>query len=185
MEITLKVQPLTEEIIEDLERRNLIKRFRPSQRIIDAAPGTIEVDRVYETDPAFGSHMLICAGFNKSTVDLAFHSDQEDFLLINEGRVQKPLILVLVLKSETEFQELVSTQGLSSKDLLALELKFNDPRLSFFTMNSHTLHCEWTVPGPGPANVFYVTEPSDLDIQPVSLGDYSIKIDYISEPEGL
>lgn len=184
MELTLKVQPLTEEIIEDLERRNLIKRFRPSQRIIHAAPGTIEVDRVYETDLVFGSHMLICAGFNKSTVDIAFHSDQEDFLLINEGRVQKPLVLVIALKSETEFKELVSDQGLTSEDILALELKFNDPRLSFFTMKSRTLHCEWTVPGPGPANVFYVTEPSNLDMQTVSLGDYTIKIDYIPEPEG-
>ena len=184
MELTLKVQPLTEEIVEDLERRNLIKGFRPSQRIINAAPGTIEVDRVYETDPVFGSHMLICAGFNKSTVDIAFHSDQEDFLLINEGRAQKPLILVIALKSEAEFKELVSAQELKSEDLLALELKFNDPRLSFFTMKSRTLHCEWTVPGPGPANVFYVTEPSNLDMQPVSLGDYTIKIDYIPEPEG-
>ena len=158
--------------------------FRPSRRIVDAAPGTIEVDRVYETDPVFGSHMLICAGFNKSTVDLAYHSDQEDFLLINEGRDQKPLILVIVLKTKAEFQHLISTQGLTSEAFLALELMFNDPRLSFFTMNSHTIHCEWTVPGAEPANIFYVTEPSNLDIQPVSLSDYLIKIDYIPESKG-
>jgi hypothetical protein len=41
-----------------------------------------------------------------------------------------------------------------------------------------TPHCEWTVPGPGPASVFYVTEPSDLDVRPIDMGDYSLKIAY-------
>lgn len=184
MEIKLHVRPVTEEILLDLERRKLIQRFQPSERIVKAAPDTIEVDRIYETDPQFGSHMLICAGFNKSTVDIAFHSDREDFLLINEGREQKPLILVIALKSAEELKELASNGKLTGEDLLALELKFNDPRLSFFTMNSFTPHCEWTVPGPGPANVFYVTEPSQLDMQPVSLADYSIRIIYSPDIEG-
>lgn len=181
MEITLPVRPVTEEILVDLERRGLIQRFRPTDRIVNAAPGTIEVDRVYETDPQFGTHMLICAGFNKSVVEIAYHSDREDFLLINEGREQKPLILVIALRSAEELQELAENGKLAAEDLLALELKFNDPRLSFFTMNSFTPHCEWTVPGPGPANVFYVTEPNQLDMQPVPLGEISIQIAYSSD----
>ena len=167
-----------------MEELKLIQRFLPAQKVVNAAPGSVEVDRVYETDPKFGSHMLICVGFNKSTVELAYHSDREDFLLINEGRDQKPLILVIALKPADEFMELVASQRLTSDDLLALELKFNDPRLSFFTMNGYTPHCEWTPPGPEPANVFYVTEPNDLDMQPVPLGDYSIDITYNPDPEG-
>jgi hypothetical protein len=29
-----------------------------------------------------------------------------------------------------------------------------------------------------PASVFYVTEPSDLDMRPIDMGDYSLKIAY-------
>jgi hypothetical protein len=43
-------------------------------------------------------------------------------------------------------------------------------------MNGFTPHCEWTVPGPGPASVFFVTEPSDLDVVPLDMGDYDLKI---------
>lgn len=184
MEIKLPVRPVTERILQDLEDRNLIQKFRPVERIVNAAPDTIEVDRVYETDPQFGTHMLICVGFNKSVVEIAYHSDREDFLLINEGREQKPLILVISLKSAEELQSLAENGKLVAEDLMALELKFNDPRLSFFTMNSFTPHCEWTVPGPGPANVFYVTEPNQLDMQPVSLGDTSIQIVFNPNLEG-
>jgi hypothetical protein len=184
MDLNLVVRPINEEILSDLEGRNLIRRFRPSERVMNVAPGTIEVDRVYETDPKFGSHMLICVGFNKSTIELAYHSDQEDFLLVNEGRDQKPLILVIALKPEKEFQKLISNRELTTDELLALELKFNDPCLSFFTMNSFTPHCEWTVPGPDPGNVFYVTEPNQLDYQPILMGDYSISITYAAEAEG-
>lgn len=63
-------------------------------------------------------------------------------------------------------------------DVLALELKFNDLLVSFFTMNAHTAHCEWTILGDGPANVFYVTEPSDLDILRIDMKDYNLLIDY-------
>ena len=184
MELTLTVQPVTEEIMADMEERNLIKRILPSEQVLNIPEGTIEVDRVYETDAQFGSHMLICIGFNKSIVEMAYHSDNEDFILINEGREQKPLILIIALHSVEELHRLISTSQLTADDLLALDLTFNDPRLSFFTMNSFTPHCEWTVPGPGPANVFYVTEPNNLDMQPISLGEYTINIDYPSEVEG-
>jgi hypothetical protein len=63
-----------------------------------------------------------------------------------------------------------------------LEMVFNDPRLSFFTMNAFTPHCEWTVPGPGPASVFFVTEPSDLGIQSIDMGDYALKIAPLTGP---
>ena len=88
------------------------------------------------------------------------------------------LCLVIGLHPEPEFQRLVSTGQLTEDDIWALELKFNDPRLSFFTMNALTPHCEWTVPGEEPANVFYVTEPSSLDMRLIDMHDYSIKIDY-------
>jgi hypothetical protein len=177
-ELTLKVRPVTEEAMAALEARGLLQRLLPSSEVLEAPEGEVRVERVYTTDPRFGPHMLIGVGFNKSKVELAIHLDKEDFILINEGREQKPLILVIGLHPQPEFQRLVSTGQLTADDVRALEMKFNDPRLSFFTMNGFTPHCEWTIPGPGPANVFFVTEPGDLDIHPINMGDYTLRIVY-------
>jgi len=179
-ELTLKVRPVTEEAMSALEERGLLQRLLPSSGVLEAPERAVKVERIYTTDPQFGSHMLICVGFNKSKVELAIHPDNEDFILINEGREQKPLILVVGLHPEPEFQRLVSTGQLTADDIWALEMKFNDPRLGFFTMNGFTPHCEWTMPGPGPASVFFVTEPSALDIRPINMGDYTLKIAYSS-----
>jgi len=177
-ELTLKVRPVTEEAMSALEKRGLLQRLLPSSEVLEVPEGEVRVERVYTTHPQFGPHMLIGVGFNRSNVELGVHPDKEDFILINEGREQKPLILVIGLHPQPEFQRLVSTGQLTSDDVWALEMKFNNPRLSFFTMNGFTPHCEWTIPGPGPANVFFVTEPGDLDIHPINMGDYTLKIAY-------
>lgn len=161
-----------------LEERGLLQRLLPPPEVLGAPEGSVAVARIYTAEARFGAHMLICAGFNRSTVELAVHSDKEEFLLINEGREQKPLILVIALVSEPELRRLVSTGELTADHIWALELEFNDPRLSFFTMNGFTPHCEWTVPGPGPASVFFVTEPADLDMQPIDMVDYQLRIAY-------
>jgi hypothetical protein len=182
-ELRLQVRPVTEEAMSTLEERGLLRRLLPPPGVLQAPEGSVAVERISTTDARFGAHMLICVGFNRSTVELAVHSDNEEFLLINEGREQKPLILVIALVSEPELRRRASTGELTVDDIWALELKFNDPRLSFFTMNALTPHCEWTVPGPGPASIFYVTEPSDLDMSPLDMGDYNLEIAY-SPPDG-
>lgn len=176
--LTLKVRPVTEEAMLALEERGLLQRFLPPVDVLDVPEGEVKAAYIYTTDIEFGAHMLICAGFNRSRVELATHSDREDIFLINEGRSQKPLILIIGLHPEPEFQKLVSMGQLTEDDIWALELKFNDPRLSFFTMNALTPHCEWTVPGTEPASVFYVTEPSDLDMRSIDMHDFTINIDY-------
>lgn len=176
--LTLKVRPLTREIMSALEKRGLLQRFLPPLQMSEIPEETVKVDRIYTTDPQFGSHMLIRVRFNKSKIELATHPDKEDFILINEGREQKPLILVIGLYPEPEFQKLASTGQLTADDIWALETKFNDPLLSFFTMNGLTPHCEWTIPGPGPANLFFVTEPSGLSLHPIDMSGYTLSIDY-------
>jgi hypothetical protein len=182
-ELVLTVRPVTEEVMAALEERGLLQRLLPPSGVLETPERAVKVEYVYTADPQFGSHMLICVGFNRSKVELAIHPDREEFILINEGREQKPLILVIGLHPELEFQRLVSAGQLTADDVWALEMKFNDPRLSFFTMNGFTPHCEWTMPGPGPASIFFVTEPSGLDIRPISMGDYTLKIAY-SPPGG-
>jgi hypothetical protein len=176
--LTLKVRPVTEELMAALEERGLLQRFSPSLEALETPEGAVKVERIYTTDPQFGSHMLICVAFNKSEVQLATHPDKEDFILVNEGREQKPLILVVGLHPQPEFQRLASAGQLTGDDVWALEMKYNDPRLSFFTMNGLTPHCEWTVPGPGPANVFFVTEPSGLGLHPIDMSGYTVTVDY-------
>jgi hypothetical protein len=175
-ELCLKVRPMTEDVMKILEEKGLIRRLMPTQKVLSTPEKEIGVEYLYSTDLKFGSHMLICVGFNRSLVDVAYHSDKEDFILINEGRQQKPLILVIGLHPEEDFQKLVTTGHLTENDIWAIELKFNDPELSFFTMNGFTPHCEWTLPGSGPASIFYVSEPRDLDANHINMGDYVLKI---------
>jgi hypothetical protein len=175
-ELTLQVVPMAKERMLALEERGLIQGFLPA---VDAeavsGPG-VGVEVVYATAPQFGPHTLIRVAFDRSTVELAYHSDREDLVLINGGVPQKPLILVIALHPAEELKRRIAEGRLSAEDIWALELKFNDPRLSFFTMNAFTVHCEWTPPGPGARNVFFVTEPKDLDMHAVGLGEYAAKI---------
>lgn len=163
-----------------LEQRGLIQGFLPaSQEEATAEPGVL-VDEVYASASCFGPHRLIRVAFDRSTVELAYHSDREDLLLINDGAQQKPLILVIALHPADEFKRRISQERLSVEDIWALDMTFNDPRLSFFTMNAFTVHCEWTPPGPGARNVFFVTEPRDLDMHAVHTGEYAIGVAYVS-----
>lgn len=175
-ELRIKVRPMTQDVIEILEGKGLIRRLMPTQKVLSTPEKEIGVEYLYSTDVKFGPHMMICVGFNRSIVDMAYHSDKEDFILINEGREQKPLILVIGLHSEEKFQKLVSTGQLTEDDIWAIELKFNDPDISFFTMNGFTPHCEWTTPGVGPASIFYVSEPRNLDANHINMDDYHLKI---------
>jgi hypothetical protein len=177
-ELGIDVRPMTEGVMNILGQEGLILRLMPTQKVLSTPEKEIGVEYLYVTDRKFGPHTMICVGFNRSIVDMAYHSVNEDFLLINEGRAQKPLILVVGLHRADAFQELVSSGHLSVDDIWAIELKFNDPRLSFFTMNGFTPHCEWTIPGDSPANIFYVSEPRDLDVNHINMGDYELKISF-------
>jgi hypothetical protein len=175
-ELHIHVRRMTDEVMKTLEERGMIRRFRPSRQALSAPQGEIGVEYLYATDARYGPHTVICVGFNRSVVDMAYHSDCEDFILINEGRSQKPLILIIALHSAQDFLKLVSTGRLTTEDVWAVELVFNDPNLSFFTMNARTPHCEWTIPGGEPASVFYVEEPHDLDSNHLNMGDYQLNI---------
>jgi hypothetical protein len=177
-ELRLPVVPMTRDRMSTLEQRGLMQGFLPaSQKAAGTEPGIL-VDEVYATEPRFGPHRLIRVAFDRSSVELAYHSDREDLLLINDGAPQKPLVLVIALHPAEEFQRRISQGRLSAEDIWALALAFNDPRLSFFTMNAFTVHCEWTPPGPGTRNVFFVTEPQDLDMHAVPTGEYAVGVEY-------
>jgi hypothetical protein len=181
-ELTLPVVPMTEDRMLALEERGLIQGLLPARMQEAAAEPGVLVEELYATAPLFGPHRLIRVEFDRSTVELAYHSDREDLLLINGGARQKPLILVITLHPADELKRRIAHGRLSAEDVWALELKFNDPRLSFFTMNGFTPHCEWTPPGPGARSVFFVTEPKDLDMHAVDTGEYAVSVARASDP---
>ena len=71
--------------------RKLVQWLLPSEKIISTPEKEVGVDYVYSTDKKFGTHTLICVGFIKSIVDMAYHSDNEEFILVNEGTPTKAI----------------------------------------------------------------------------------------------
>ena len=159
-----------------MEQRGLTKRLLPPEEVLGVSKDELEVVKLYATDKSFGSHMLICVGVNKSKVAINHHPDSEDFILINNGRKQKPLYLIVGLHPSSKLEKLAESGDLSEGDFVAMETVFNDPALSFFTMYGDTPHCEWTPPGEGAAPVFFVTEPSELPRKECVLKDYTLSV---------
>ena len=175
-ELLLKAIPVSEEIMKNLEERRLVKRLLPPRETLSVSKGEVKVTKIYATDKRWGSHKLICVAFDKSRVDVAYHPDNEDFILINNRREQKPLYLIIGIHPSTKLERLAEKGDLSEKDFIAMRMVFNDPALSFFTMHADTPHCEWTPSGEGAAPTFFVTEPSELPQRYCVLKDYSLSV---------
>lgn len=162
--------------MEDLEQTRLIRRLLPPKEVLHVSKDELKVVKLYATDKSFGSHMLICVGVNKSDIAINYHPDNEDFILINNARKQKPLYLIIGLHTSSKLEKLAESGDVSERDFVAMEMVFNKPVLSFFTMYIDTPHSEWTPPGEGTAPVFFVTEPSELSRKECVLKDYTLSI---------
>jgi len=156
-------------------RGKRLEEASPPKEVLSVSKDELKVVTLYATDKRLGSHMLICVGVNRSKVALNYHPDSEDFILINDGRKQKPLYLIIGLHPSSKLEKLTESGGLSEKDFIAMEMVF-DPALSFFTMYEDTPHCEWTPSGEGAAPVFFVTEPSELPLKHCVLKDYTLSV---------
>ena len=76
-------------------------------------------------------------------VQLCYHFDNEDFIFINPGNIDyQKLYLVFALDKIDVFSKKLSKNLLSSKDFVAVEIVYNDPNLSFFSVLKGTVHCE-------------------------------------------
>ena len=168
--IDLKPAVFTPAVMRRLEKLGLVRAFRPTPRSLHVREGSCVVDKVYSTAARFGTHKLICVGKNETRIGLTAHPDNEDLILINPGGYKfKPLYLILGLDSPKNLARKARLGLLGGRDLLALRLRYDDPKTCAFTILSNTPHCEVTLPGPGRAPVFFVTEPSDLKMSAVIL----------------
>lgn len=172
MQIVPKVVKASESLFQELEERGILTRFFSSYASAPVAEGAYLVDTLYSTDPKFGSHKVICVNYNQSEPYLSYHGDKESFILVSaEPEKHKNLYLLLCFLEAEELVKKLEQQDLSSDDLLIVQLEFNNPKLSFFTLNAFVPHCELTDPAQSKLvhPYFYVAEPTDLD---------NIRIDY-------
>ena len=168
---------VTPGIIRRLERLGLMRAFRATPRSLCVKEGSCVVDKVYATAPRFGTHKLICVGKNEPQIGLTTHPDNEDLIVINPGGYKfKPLYLIVGLDSAKNLARKAKLGRLSGRDILALRLRYDNPKTCAFTMLRNTPHCEVTLPGPGKAPVFFVTEPNGLKMASVLLPGCRLRI---------
>lgn len=175
-DIPLKPIKANLKLFEELEKKKLIKLLRPSKAVIETKTKNGAISRFYTSKPEFGSHTLICVG--KRTTDikkLSWHDDNEDIILLNPIDLKfKKLYLIIALLKKRDFLKKFDSGSLSSKDLLAIELEFNNPKISFFTLLKNTVHCEITSKEEGQHPVFFVSEPSRLKDNKISMRNYNL-----------
>ncbi|HAF96644.1 MAG: hypothetical protein A2X34_01765 [Elusimicrobia bacterium GWC2_51_8] len=175
--INLKPVAITPIVIRRLEKLGLVRAFRPTTRSLRVKEGGCVVDKVYATAPRFGTHKLVCVGKNETRIGLTAHPDNEDIIVINPGGYKfKPLYLIIGLDSPKNLARKARLGRLSGRDILALRLCYDDPKTCVFTILKNTPHCEVTLPGPGKAPVFFVTEPNRLKMASIVLPGYGFSM---------
>ncbi len=149
-----------------LERRKLIRLLKPTPKINACRKKGGMLDMVYASSPRFGSHALACIRCCWGNLGLNSHPDNEEFIFMHPQPGQfKPIYMVFGLQKHGQLQKKARAGRLSGKDFLAVEIPYNDPRLSIFTVFKDTLHCEFVPAGRKPSPIFYVTEPSRLPMR--------------------
>jgi len=105
------------------------------------------------------------------------HEDNEEFILINpEAGSFNPLYMIVGLHKHKIIERKAGKGTLSPSDFLALELVFNDPRVSIFTMLKDTPHFEIAASGRKQAPVFFVTESAGLRLHMADLAEYRLVV---------
>ncbi len=176
--LRLKSQKISEKILKDLESKGLIKTLSAPVEVLNCNLPKGMVKTIYTTKEEYGSHKLICVKCNSSEINLNSHPDNEEFLMFNNSDlVFNPLYIIIALEKNNILQKKIKNCTLTADDFIVLELKYNDPRVSIFTMLKGTCHCEFTFPGKGISPVFFVTEPSRLEMFKNKLCGYQLLVE--------
>jgi hypothetical protein len=174
----IEVRPveMTEEVMEDLERRGLIIRMCPGHDDLGAAFGETLTETIYEPVEGYGPHKLITVTVNREEfAGFGTHPDNEEFLLIGDCDTQ-PMYLAISLVGRAELDSKIACGTLDEEDFIALRVKYNDPRVSFFVMRADVPHGEAILDfGKRPPS-FYVTESRDLPLDLTEWGEYRLTV---------
>ena len=163
MQITIKPIKSSIKVLSFLERKGLISILRPTDKALKTRTKTGTVDVLYTSNKNFGSHRLMCIGKRTKKVQLCYHLDNEDFMFIKPSNIDyQTLYLVFAIDKVDTFNRKLSKNLLSNKDFIAVEIVYNDPNLSFFTLLKKTVHCEVVKDEDKQHPVFFVAESSKL-----------------------
>lgn len=176
-EIKLKPIKVTPKLLDKLEKRGLITQLKYTKRCLTNREPNGIVDEIYRTGRQFGPQKLICVSKKQLHVELTIHGDREELLLLNStGRKFKPLYLIIALDKIGVFRRKIKNGKLKQSDIMAVELKYNDPATSIFVVNGFVPHCEATAPGKGRPPSFFVTEPAQLSYAVIKTPGYILTV---------
>ncbi len=175
-----KVVKANIKLFEKLSHKNIIKTFISGNEFINLEKDKFHINKKYSTSEKYGGHKLICVNFNISNINLNYHLDNEDFILIQDKpKDYMDLFLFISLLKKDDLIKKINKNKLSNDDFLIIKLKFNDPLLSFFTMKKETPHCELVKADNSKKNpYFFVTEPNNLENKEINKGNYEFKFNY-------
>ena len=178
--IRLKPVRVTKQLLRRLEQRGLITTLK-------ATPGCLKesrVDLIYKTAEKYGPQKLICVGKMDLNIQMTVHGDKEELLILTSTpKKYKPLYLIVAMDKINVFRKKVKNGALKAKDIMAIELKYNDPATSIFMMNGNVPHCEVTVAGRGQHPLFFVTEPAELSFKIIDTQNYKLEMDLGRQPK--
>jgi hypothetical protein len=175
--IHLQAQRATPELLVQLEARGLLRVLKPSPKARAVPEGNQVVQRVELAAEGTGPWQMLVVACHRTKLDhLAAHGDIESWLYFADPR-SKPLLYVVATCPLAEFQRKAAEGSLAAADFIVLEVRPNDPATSYFTVPGGVLHDELTLPGPLPAPIFFVPEPSRMEHTRVPLAELEIEIE--------
>jgi hypothetical protein len=182
--LSLTPLPATPAHFEDLEARGLIVRLAPGNHAIPVGPGEAIGRPVYQAEASHGGHMLLACTINQPGFQrFGWHEVPEEFLLIGHPDCE-PLYLAFFLGKKDALQHKITERSLRARDFLCLQMRFNDPECSFFTMNPQVPHGECVARSSERPPSFYVTEPSGTTLCRPEWGEYTIESNFRWSGEG-
>jgi len=176
IKIQLKSTKMSPSVMQMLEEKKKIIRLCPNHHELNPKANSCLNKCLYVSDKKYGPHMVITVTVNWFK-PLAFgtHDENEEFILVGDSNT-KPMWLIISMCSEEDLKKKIANKSLLSDDFIALLVKYNDPKVSFFTMLKHVPHGEVTTLGSEKSPSFYVTESRNNTLNRTEFGEYQLTI---------
>lgn len=176
--IKIKTFKASPKVLAALEKKGLIRVVKPTPKVVNTRTRTGAVDYFYRSPSRQGGHCLLAVGKRNTEIEFSFHPGNEDLIHIKpENSGYKPLFFITSYLKSGVFIRALKKGVLRSRDFAAVEVKFNDPATSVFTVLKDTVHCEITLPGRGRHPVFFVTEPARLKMNILKTKQYKFELE--------
>lgn len=176
MKIKLNPVKCSDEVMQLLEEKEVITRLTPGRHRLEVSENTSRHETLYASQEKFGPHKLICVTINAQDFSrFLYHNDHEEFMLIDEMSATPLYILFSLLRAD-ELNKKINQNTLTSEDFLLVEMKKNDPNLSFFTMHKGFAHVELCKEISENPPSFYVAESRDIDENIIDMKHYMFEI---------